>query len=109
MRKGRELPDWFHDCPEIEPYDAFYLNSFWDLATCRQIALEPTDIPWTAINEYADYRGLTGYVKDFFIRMIRVVDKEYLKYLEENKPEASKTTPESKTKPMPRRAMRRLK
>lgn len=104
IRKGRSLPQWFLECPELEDDEVFYLNAFYDLNSCRDTGWSPGPIPWTAIRDYADYRGLEPHLLDFFSKVIRIVDQDYLKYIEEQRP---KTKPQG-AKPKGNRTKQRV-
>jgi hypothetical protein len=64
----------------------FYLKAFFDLTTCRDAGWGAGPIPWTAIHLYGTDRGLEGHLLDHFSHVIRIVDREYLKYIEEQRP-----------------------
>ncbi len=97
-KKGRELPKWYLDEPEMDPVNNFYLQSFYDLSTCRSIGQVMGPIPWNIIVQYAEYSGLELDITDLFIRVIRSLDLVYLNWCSEetkklnklNKPKGNK-------------------
>lgn len=78
IAKRKPLPDWYEDEPPLFPGDEFYLQSFWDLSTCRAIGMSPGPIPWTAIVEYARYKQLDSGMLGPFVDIMRRLDAVYL-------------------------------
>jgi hypothetical protein len=78
MAKGRPLPAWYLDRPELFAVEAFYIAAFFDLSTCRSIGMSLGPIPWTAIVEYADIVGLEPSNRELFVFVIRELDAAYL-------------------------------
>ena len=81
LAKGRELPPWAQNEPELYRGDDFFLTAFFDLGTCRFITDNgPGPIPWTAMVEYADRAELFPDVAAGFVRVIRSMDTVYLEW-----------------------------
>ena len=60
------------------PFLSFYYSAFWELCTERR-----TDgyIPWTSIRKYCEVWGvIDSYEFDEFVRIIRAMDKAYMKH-----------------------------
>lgn len=55
IKKGRALPDWYLDQPEIVAGSEFFHTAYRDLATCRH---PDGSIPWLAAMAYADRKRL---------------------------------------------------
>lgn len=79
-KKGRPLPQWYLDEPDIDPINNFYLQAFYDLSTCRNIGQILGPIPWNIIVQYAEYSGLEIDMTDLFIRVMRSLDLAYLEW-----------------------------
>lgn len=94
IRKGRSLPEWYLDEPEIIPADAFYLKAFYDLSTCRQAGMGLGPIPWRDIKEYALFYKLDDDIIEAFVDIIMDMDRAYLEMkseeLENSKPKKPK-------------------
>jgi hypothetical protein len=82
IEKGRDLPDWYLEEPEIGPAEGFYMRAFWDLSTCRSTSFSVGPIPWTAIVQYGTWQGLDPLNHAAFVRIIRDMDREYQEVLE---------------------------
>lgn len=79
IKKGRPLPHWFNDLPEVRDGDEFFMRSFWLLSTERAIggsAVGP--IPWSAIVRFASFSGLEREMVGPFVQIIRALDAAYL-------------------------------
>ena len=81
--KGRDLPEWYLDEPEIWPGDDFYLSAFYELSTTRSLAFATGPIPWHHIVGYADQAGLDEDMSGTFHAVIRAMDNAYLKWASE--------------------------
>ena len=79
IKKGRPLPQWYLDEPEVYPADYFYIKSFDDLNTCRSFGMSIGPIPWRDIIEYAHYQNLEDNFIDHFVSIIRIMDNAYIK------------------------------
>lgn len=78
--KGRALPAWYLDEPEIDPGERMYLEAFWVLSSCRARWGEMSGpIPWTAMKVYADHYALDADVSEGLFAIVRVLDSEYMR------------------------------
>ena len=78
--RGLPLPEWAEHEPELLHGDAFYLSAFSELSTCRPFGMSPGPIPWRDIVTFGEYHGLDRGLLDFFVRVIRRMDIEYLQW-----------------------------
>lgn len=92
LSKGRALPQWYLDEPPAQPFDHFYLRSFWDLDSTRRYDRGP--IPWDAAVNYGYHAGLDGDIVDAFVILIRAMDTNYLAWAAD---EAERRTARNKT------------
>jgi len=77
--KGRELPPWFTDCPDLLPGEEFYLVSFWRLNTERQVSQGVLGrIPWSAAMDYAVKCGVAPDMLEAFWRIVSALDTAFL-------------------------------
>ena len=81
--KGRKLPSWLEDEPQLLPGDDFYLRAFWELSTCRSSGFGIGPIPWRDIVAYADYAGMDSELVDGFVMIIRRIDAAFMKWSEQ--------------------------
>ena len=79
IAKGRELPEWYINAPEVKDGDMFYLGAFSELSTCRTQG----PIPWDKIILYANTVGLSSDLFDHFLSIIRAMDSVYLSWASE--------------------------
>lgn len=90
-RKGRPLPQWYLDEPELMPGDVFYLEAFRSLGTERQIGVAQGPIPDSKVIEYGRRAGLDQDVIDgLLVPVVREMDTEYLKWSTEQSERESK-------------------
>ena len=83
-RKGRSLPQWYLEEPELLPGDVFYLEAFRSLGTERQIGVAQGPIPDSKIIDYGQRAGLDRDVIDgLLVPVIREMDTEYLEWSNE--------------------------
>lgn len=82
LAKGRPLPEWYLNKPDIFPGDYFYLRAFYDLNTCRQVGMGLGPIPWNVVIQYAGISELEQELIEPFIHIIRMMDNAYLDYHE---------------------------
>lgn len=75
--KGRELPSWYLEEPQLLPGDHFYLKAFRDLHTCRSHGMSLGPIPWTAVLLYAEWIELDHDLVEPFVYIIRSMDVAY--------------------------------
>lgn len=80
IAKGRPLPEWAHNVPDITEADVFYLKAFYDLTSCREVGMGLGPIPWRDIYTYAIYAGFENDLYDHFIQVIREMDAGYLEW-----------------------------
>lgn len=80
IAKGRELPEWYLDAPELPPGAEIFFEHFYDLTTCRSFSQGPGPIPWLAIAQYAEHWGYAGAARDVLFRVIRDMDNAYLEW-----------------------------
>lgn len=74
--------------PEVDEYLSFYWDAWNDLKNDRQIdgAGGCSPIFYTALSQYARDKGLVGSDLDRFVKLLRAMDQEYLKWLADKKP-----------------------
>lgn len=80
--KGRELPEWYYNEPQLLPGDEFYLKAFRDLHTCRQAGMELGPIPWDETVRYAQFYELEEDLIEPFLYIIRAMDVAYRDWME---------------------------
>ena len=78
ITKGRPLPTWYVNRPEVVLFEDFYLQAFFDLCTTRVSADGLSPIPWDKILLYAEHSKLERDNYAFFCRLIRSMDAAYL-------------------------------
>ena len=93
--KGRALPDWYIDEPELEGWDSFYMRSFDDLNTCRNSGFGLSPIAWTDILTYAVHKELDKDLQEAFIQIIRQMDQSFMEYQTEKSEKSKKSKPKS--------------
>jgi hypothetical protein len=92
MERGAPVPAWVDEEPDAEPGDSFYMESFWELSTERQLGFTVGPIPITAIHFYAGVKGLPSSMMGLFEAVIRAMDQTYLKWAEETRKKAAKNS-----------------
>lgn len=80
------MPEWYLNEPILERSEDYYLSSFYDLDTCRNIGMDVGPISWIHIFQYSQYQGLEPDVAVAFIEIIRSMDKAYLDWVHRKKP-----------------------
>lgn len=90
IAKGRPLPQWALNEPEVYPGDYFYINAFYELGTCRTIGLSIGPIPWNRIVQYADRFKLDEDLINPFVDIIREMDDAYIEEINKKKPKPDK-------------------
>lgn len=105
--KGRKVPDWYSEKPEILPGDEFYFAEFWILDTLRQRsggAIGPIPVP--AVEERGEARhGFSDDVLELYVAVVRAMDDGYIEWqAAEFKRETSR---ETRKPAAPARARRR--
>lgn len=94
-RAEEDLPDWLKNRPVLPVHLVWFMESFWELHTCRQMDQGvPCSIPWDKIKEYAEYYDINF---SYFLYIIRSLDSAYQKYVqEEREKEEKKQTQQNK-------------
>ena len=90
IAKGRDLPAWYLEEPELEPGDAFYLSAFYELSTTRAQGFGTGPIPWQQIVAYSDRMGFDAEMAAFFHQAIRTLDNAYVKWAAEQQSKSRK-------------------
>lgn len=76
--KNKPMPEWVNEEPEIQPLDAFFIQAFDDLNTCRH---DGGAIPWRDIMVYGkEYVGLDNLTISSFVKIMREMDSVFLKW-----------------------------
>lgn len=75
-----QLPEWYRDCPELEPWDTFYTNAFWRLSTERAVGFSMGAIPHSKVVEYGYEHGLNPATMQLLEVVIRRMDETYLEW-----------------------------
>lgn len=88
IAKGRELPEWYYNEPDIDIAEEYLLKIFCDLDTCRRFS--PGPIPWTDIVHYIDRLDYGNELSGTIEKIIRLVDTEFLSILDKEKPKKVK-------------------
>ena len=78
MAKGRDLPDWFLDEPELLRGEDWYVKAFWACSTDRDFGQVLGTIPWSSVQRYGRSRGLTQAAIDALWVVIHAMDEGYL-------------------------------
>lgn len=92
IEKGRPLPEWYLDEPELIPGDDFFLSAFHQLSTERQIGDVPGSIPWSKIVQYSDRRGLEPDVSVLLEHVIMRMDSAYIQWFVDKQKKLKKGT-----------------
>ena len=92
IERGAEPPAWMEDKPLMLEGDQFYMRSFWDLSTERQIGFTVGPIPVNSIYSYACAKGIPSSIMVLFETVIRAMDQTYLKWAEETRKKANKSS-----------------
>ena len=87
-RKGRALPKWYVEGPDLLGRDDWYLAAFHRLSTCRPLGFGPGPIPWRDIHRYALHAGLDRSATESFTTVIMTMDAAWLRWQEENRSDA---------------------
>lgn len=77
------LPTPWLDKPTMKGRDAWYLEAFGELSTCRAIGMDVGPIPWSAIVQYVDRQRIEADWE--FNTVIRSMDSEYLKFVRDQR------------------------
>lgn len=100
--KGRALPDWYLQQPDIDIDTDFYLKAFYELSTCRPMGMGMGAIPWDKARLYAEHVQLQVGMIDHFISIIRIMDDTFLKW--HLKSSENKKAPDVSTSPQKNQA-----
>lgn len=80
IERGVKPPDWYHEEPDLFPFADFYLDSFWELSTERQLGMSVGPIPASKRDEYAGKKGLVGYSAELFNLVIKALDAAFMNH-----------------------------
>ena len=94
--KGRELPEWYLDCPELCTGDETYFVAFWVLNSCRSVGMGIGPIPWTAIRQYVDHCGYDPDIKDLITKVVMAFDTKFIEKENEKMKKSMPKAPPSK-------------
>lgn len=84
LKRFGRLPEEIKNAPELNPGLDLFWDAFADLASCRSPGFGTlSQIPWTAINDYAIRFGIEGFLFDRLIYYISEMDNFFLKKLRE--------------------------
>ncbi len=79
--------------------DAFWLDAFSELSTCRDFGQAIGPIPWTAMIDYGSRAGLGSGMMLVFTRVMRRLDGAYLEHhREESQRDAERAKQEARQK-----------
>ena len=78
LAKGRPLPQWYLDEPEVNPLDFWFIEAFWDLTSTRQLGEVPGPISWIVVQQWSDVHLLDPETASTLQRVIREMDNVYL-------------------------------
>lgn len=101
IEEGRPVPPGYLDRPPVEPESAFVWEAFWELSSDRDSGFGEGDIPFRAIDRFAQRYGIDDLDEfDEFRSMIRGVDREYLKIRAEQREADKEPASSSKKRPV---------
>lgn len=83
IRKGRPLPDWYVDEPELIRGAEFFLKAFRHLNSCRSFGMSLGPIPWSEILLYAKHNELDFEATNILVNVISSMDSAYLNWQKE--------------------------
>lgn len=83
LRAAHQLPDELDGAPLNTDAAVWILAAFWELNTCRPVAMGFGPIPWTAIVQYAEHHRLASDVFPAFVAAIRTCDNAWLDWQRE--------------------------
>lgn len=76
IERGRPLPDWYKDAPDMRPGDPFYLRAYDELCSERHFSDGTIgQIPWSKIVQYHQTYNLDDDLLDPLIYIIRCMEK----------------------------------
>ena len=74
IRKGRGLPAWYLECPEIPDGAQWIIKAYWELASERK---QNGSIPWSAARHWYAVSGNLESIWGLFWRCIQTIDAAY--------------------------------
>lgn len=77
--------------PLLLPGSGFYLAAFWELNSDRPIGMAVAQIPFSAIDRFADRNGIEGEEFEFLVHMIRAMDAVAMAHWREDTPAQAKS------------------
>jgi hypothetical protein len=80
IEKGRELPEWYLDNPEVPDDWLNFLHIFNDLSSCRQIGMTLGPIPWDAILRYCQYKEYDEETTSLVMTVMKHLDMTFMDY-----------------------------
>jgi hypothetical protein len=81
LDKGRDLPAWYLDEPQLNEGDDFLIQAFWLLLTEAPMTEGVGFIPWSKCVAYGERAGLTTDVIDkLFIPIMQQMNDVYAKW-----------------------------
>lgn len=75
QREGLPLPQKIANAPGLHMGLELYYDAFWELNTCRRVA-----IPWSEIVRYANEYDLNEEQRIWLSYLVRELDQAYLKH-----------------------------
>lgn len=85
---GYNIPEAIQNAPVLSPGMHFYYTAYVDLMSCRG-GWGDGDIPWTAVQDYANRKGMSNADFQRLWDLVKRVDLEYLKFREKKSKEKS--------------------
>lgn len=79
--KGRAIPQWYLDEPQIDDLDLWFMEAFWDLTTTRSFGQVPGPISWSSIQFWASVHLLDSKTTSTLHWVIREMDNVYLDWM----------------------------
>lgn len=76
----KKLQALLEERTELSEAEAFYWAAFSYLSSCRAVGMAVGEIPWTAIDRYAERYQLAPDVGDLFAHLIHHMDAAYMKH-----------------------------
>lgn len=81
MREGLPLPDRIQNAPELQFGLMLYWIAFWELCSCRPSAFDIGEIPWTAVQHYADDLELDEEQTEDLHYHVQAMDRVYIRHM----------------------------
>ena len=86
-----QLPDWYKAEPRKTEEDQWFMDAFRVLGTERQLGWTAGPIPESAIDNFADKRGLDRAMIGVLRTIVRALDNAYLTWLEDQRKRRQQT------------------